>query len=172
MKKYGALNRGLAIAGTVLVAFPIVAMLFMALERLIRSGRFRADWLIPAELFPMVFVGAVALLVAALRSRTRRALIGWVIGVMFGCIALGAIYTMASGLASGRTEPEGFVWVVAVVLIGGFVVSVGVLSIAGALLTVDLFRGHGALPAEPDATEPMPADEPPPDQPPLPTAPA
>ncbi|MDO8914902.1 MAG: hypothetical protein Q7W16_02315 [Coriobacteriia bacterium] len=75
MSKTGGLTKGLAIAGTLLVWSPIVAMLVTSIPGSVRSMRFRLDWLMPAELSPLVAVGAILLLAAVLLARARR---GWV----------------------------------------------------------------------------------------------
>lgn len=138
MKK-DALTRTLAISGTTLVAFPIAAMLATSLFGSIAAGRFRMDYLIPAELGLFVIAGAVLLLWAAIRAHSRRGLIGWGIGVGAGLIVGTQLFAVATGLASGDTEPTG--WLIAVMLAGiaGYVGAVIELIVAGSLLIRDLF---------------------------------
>jgi hypothetical protein len=151
MKRTDAFTKTLAIVGTVLVWVPVVAPLVFTGWGDIGTERFNFDWLIPAELAPVMFVGGGLLLWAALRAHARRALVAWGLGIAVGSIAVGALLTTVTGLASGATEPRGLLWVA---LIGPIVVLVGAtieLGVAGVLLTMDLFahREHASPPAAP-----------------------
>jgi hypothetical protein len=140
MKRAGVLTKSLAAIGTVLVGFPILAPLLLMLAR-VGSGRpMRIDWLIPAELFPLALVGAVLLLVAAFRAGSRKKTVG--LGIVAAVVGLGGgmILTAVSGLASGRTEPEGWLWALVVVPIALYTAAVVELTVAGALLIGDVFR--------------------------------
>ena len=70
----------LAIVGTVLVGLLILVPILLGIVSLFQDGRFRLDYLMPAELFPLVLVGGGLLLWAALRQRRFRGLIGWGLG--------------------------------------------------------------------------------------------
>ena len=59
----------LAVAGTVLVWIPLLAPVFFSVMFLIRSGMFRMDYLMPAELFLVALIGGALLIWAALRAR-------------------------------------------------------------------------------------------------------
>ena len=111
MKKTGLLTKVLAIVGAVLVWFPIVATVVTAAAGSIRSRTLRFDYLMPAELFPVVLAGAGLLLWAALRARSRRELIGWGLAMMLALLVGGQVVASATGLASGETEPAGWPWV-------------------------------------------------------------
>ncbi len=139
MKK-DALTKALAIAGTVLLWFPIVATLGLSLFGSIRSGMFRFDWLIPAELFTVVLVGGALLLWAAIRAHARRGLVGWGIGVAVGLLLGGQLVAEVTGLASGDIEPTS--WAAAAVAAAVVVYSAAVveLGVTGVLLVRDLFR--------------------------------
>jgi hypothetical protein len=56
-----AFTKFLAIAGAVLVWFPLLAPVLFWIPRLVRGGMFifRFDYLIPAELFPFTLLGGV-----------------------------------------------------------------------------------------------------------------
>jgi hypothetical protein len=100
----------LAIIGTVLVWLPIIAPLFFSLLYLARTGRWRLDYLMPAELGLLVAVGACALVAAALLARSRLKLIGGAIALAIGMLVGGQALAVATGLASGETEPVGWCW--------------------------------------------------------------
>ena len=142
MKYQTVLARVLAIFGTVLVWVPVLAPLAFTRWSNIGTGHFNFDWLIPAELAPVMLIGGGILMVAALLTQCRRALIAWGLVIAFGSIALGAILVSATGLASGETEPAGILWAA---LIGPIVLLVGAnveLGVAGILLAKDLFAQH------------------------------
>ena len=110
MKRSGLLTKVLAIAGTVLVWFPIAATVVTAVAGSVASRTLRFDYLMPAELFPVALVGAGLLLLAALLARSRRGLIGWGLGLMLALLIGGQAVASATGLASGETEPAGWPW--------------------------------------------------------------
>jgi hypothetical protein len=76
MGNKGVLTKILAVIGTVLVWIPILAPILLTIAELIRTGMFRLDYLMPAELFPLALVGGGLLLWAALRRRRFRGMIG------------------------------------------------------------------------------------------------
>ncbi len=57
----------LALAGTILAWLPVAAPILFSGARLGRGGMFHIDYLMPAELFPLVLAGGGLLLWAALR---------------------------------------------------------------------------------------------------------
>ena len=65
----------IAFAGTLLVWFPILAPVVISVARFVSDRRFRFDYLIPAELFPLALAGGGLLLWAALRVHSRQKLI-------------------------------------------------------------------------------------------------
>ena len=140
MKKTGSLVRTLAVAGTILVALPVVAPFVLGLMRLASGGGFLLDFLMPAELFPVVLVGAVLLLIAARMAHTRFRLVAWGLGLAIAMLAFVTLYAQFSGLADGRTEAAGLVLAVAMAGIAIFVAAVVEIAVAGVLLVRDLFR--------------------------------
>lgn len=149
MKKTDGLTKGLALIGTVLMWFPIVVTLGFGAMRTIATGRLSVDWLMPAELFPVVLVGGALLLWASLRAHSRRGLVIAGVAATAGLLVLGQLLAVVTGLASGETEPTGWEAVVVTGAIALYAAGVVVLAVAGVLLVRDLFR-HGAA-AEPPA---------------------
>lgn len=140
MGKKDNLTKVLAIVGTVLVWIPVLAPALFSLAFLIQARVFRFDYLMPAELFPAVLVGGGLLLWAALRARARRGLIG---GSLAGAVILpvaGQALASVTGLASGRTEPTGWPWVLVLASLVLFIVALVVLGVGGVLLLRDLFK--------------------------------
>lgn len=69
------LTRALAGLGEALVALPLLAPVVFGLMVAMRSGQWHFDYLLPAELFPMVLAGGAVLGWAAWRLHAHRALI-------------------------------------------------------------------------------------------------
>ena len=138
MEKKNTFTRVLAAAGTVLVWLPLAAPIIFTLIRLVESGRFMLDFLMPFEIFPLVLLGSGLLIWAAIRSKLRIKHIGWAFGAAVILMMLGLLLAQVSGLASGRIEPDG-TWDTAVsgLLIASDIALV-VTAVGGALLVRDL----------------------------------
>jgi hypothetical protein len=145
MPNTGPLTKALALAGTLLAWFPILATIALSVAGSIAAGALRCDYLMPAELFPVALVGGLLLLWAALRARSRRGPVGWGLGLMAALLVGGQALAVASGLAAGEIEPVGLPWVLVVASIVGYAVALSEVGIAGLLLLNDLFgRGKRA----------------------------
>jgi len=140
MEKKGVLTKILAIVGTVLVWFPILAPIVISAVVTTRSHRFRFDYLMPAELFPFALVGAGLLIWAALRARSRRGLIGWGFGIAVALLVIGQVLAVVTGLASGETEPVGWPWAVVLTSLVVYSLAIVVTGVGGILLLRDLFK--------------------------------
>lgn len=130
----------LALLGTLLVWVPIFAPLIFSIGFLATSHGFRFDYLMLAELFPVVLAGGLALLWAAFRARMRRKIIGWGLGIAVGMLVGGQLLAVLTGLASGEAEPTGWPWALVVASLAAFSLSVVALGAGGILLLTDLFR--------------------------------
>jgi hypothetical protein len=139
VQKRDGLARGLAIAGTVLIWIPLALPILFAFTRYARARMFRVDYLMPAELFPMVAVGACLLLWAALRARSRQKLIAWGIGIAVTGLIASQGLAVVTGLASGETGPAGVWWALVLGLYGLYPLALIVTGVGGALLLHDLF---------------------------------
>ena len=105
MEKKDGLTKILAIFGTVLMWFPVLAPFLASTGLFIRSGMFRFDYLMPAELFPSALLGGAMLLWAALRAHSHQKLIGWGLALAVIMLFGGQAVAVVTGLASGETEP-------------------------------------------------------------------
>lgn len=139
MERTGALTKALATVGTVLAWCPIAATLILAAVGLFEARRFRFDYLMPAELFPLALAGGALLLWAAARARMQRKAIGWGIAAMLGLLVGGQALAVVTGLASGETEPAGWRWILVMAAIAGYTLALVEVGCAGALLMRDLF---------------------------------
>ena len=140
MEKKGVLTKILAIVGTVLVWFPILAPVLLSVAVITRERMFRFDYLMPAELFPATLVGGCLLIWAALRARSRRRLLGWGLGIATGSLAGGQVLAVITGLASGEIEPAGWWWALVLASIVIYSLALVVMGVGGLLLLGDLFK--------------------------------
>ncbi|MBN1438804.1 MAG: GNAT family N-acetyltransferase [Anaerolineales bacterium] len=138
MNKRGWFTKLLALVGTILVWLPLLLPILFTGIRLIRGGSFMLDFLMPAEFFPLVLVGGLLLCWAGWRARLRRRFLG-------GSLALGAVLLLgsqglavATGLASGKAEPEGWRLAVVIAPLIGYILAVLALGGAGMMLVRDL----------------------------------
>jgi hypothetical protein len=138
------LTKILAVVGAVLVWFPILATLLTSLIGSVRSGGFRFDYLMPLELFPSVFLGCGLLLWAALRARVPHKFIGGGFAIIIALLVGGQSFAVVTGLASGETEPVGWVWTLVIASIVLYSLTLIELAVAGMFLLRDLFKPeHG-----------------------------
>jgi peptidoglycan/LPS O-acetylase OafA/YrhL len=142
MAKKGVLTKTLAIVGTVLVWFPILAPILFSVLALTIERMFRFDYLMPAELFPAALIGGGLLLWAALRARSRRRLIGWGLGIAVGLLVGGQALAVVTGLASGETEPAGWWFALVLASIAAYSLALVAMGVGGALLLRDLFKAR------------------------------
>ncbi len=142
MHKKNVLTKILAIAGTILVWLPVVALVVITGAVLIQRGEFHVDYLIPAELFPVFLGGGLLLLWAAIRAKCYRLWIGAGLGAVGVLIVSGQVIALLTGLATGETEPGGWQWALvlgAIILYDLAVVAVGV---GGILLILKIFKNE------------------------------
>ncbi len=139
MQKRSVAGKVLAVLGTVLVWLPILAPLVFGLIRFMGMGRFSFDFLMPAELFPVVLVGSLLLIWAAALTRSYRAPIigGFILAVVL--LVGGQVLAVVSGLASGETEPQGIWWVLVIALFVLYICALVTVGAAGILLLRRLF---------------------------------
>jgi hypothetical protein len=139
MEKKNTLNKILAIMGTVLVWFPLLAAVILSIAHLIRSGKFLFDFLIPAEIFYVILIGGALLIWAAVRAKTYWAWIIWSLVGAVVCLVASQGLAMVTGIASGTRPAEGFWWIMVMVLMGLVIVAEIIEGIGGILLTRKLF---------------------------------
>ena len=139
MEKKGPLTKGLAVAGTALAWFPILATALTAASGLIGERVLRIDYLMPAELFPFALVGGGLLMWAALRAHSRRRLIAWGLAVAVGLLIAGQVLATVTGLASGETEPTGWPWALVLASLVLYTFALVEIGTAGVLLVRDVF---------------------------------
>jgi len=145
MERTGLLTRILATVGTALVWFPMLAPILLSALFFVRVRILHFDYLIPLELFPSVLLGGGMLFWAALRARSRRRLIGGGLAAAAGLLVVGQALVVVTGLASGRTEPEGWLGVVVLAWVAGYCAAVAATGVGGVMLLRELFmHSHAA----------------------------
>jgi hypothetical protein len=139
MDKKTAFTKFLAVAGTVLIWLPMLAPLVFGLISLADDGRFRFDYLIPAELFPVVLLGGLLLLWAAWRAKAEKGLIGWGFLSIILMLVISQGVAVLTGLASGETEPGGWQMTLVLVFLGLFWLGLIAVGVGGIRLARRLF---------------------------------
>jgi len=132
MEKKTVLSKILAVVGTVLVWFPILAPLVLGFISLGMDGVYRLDYLMPAELGILVFVGGALLIWGAIRTGYRRKIILWGFGLAAGSIAI--------LMAFGDVVPGGLEWAIAIGLLVTYALAIMIMGVGGILLWRDLFK--------------------------------
>lgn len=134
------LTRALAGLGEALVALPLLAPVVFGLMVAMRSGQWHFDYLLPAELFPMVLAGGAVLGWAAWRLHAHRALIAGALVAAVACLFGSQGLAVLTGLADGSIPPEGWPWVAVLTGLGLYVLAVVVLAVGGGLLIRQAWR--------------------------------
>ena len=132
MEKKDTLSKILAIVGTVLVWIPILAPVVFGFVSLGMDGVYRFDYLMPAELGILAFVGGALLLWTAFRAKSQQGIIAWGLGIAAGSIAV--------LMAFGDVEPGSLEWAIVVGLLIAYSLAIVVMGIGGVLLWRDLFK--------------------------------
>jgi len=132
MEKKSKLSKILIVVGTILILFPILAPLVLGFISLGVDGIYRLDYLMPAELGILVFVGGALLLWGALRIRLRQGQIAWGFGLAVGSIAILVSF--------GDVEPGSLKWAIAVGLLVTYTLAIMLMGVGGILLWRDLFK--------------------------------
>ena len=140
MEKKRTFTKILAIAGTVLAGFPIAAPILLSAVFLIQERMFRFDYLMPMELFFFTLIGGALLIWAAFWAHSRQKLIGWSLSIAAGLFFGSQALAVATGLASGATEPAGLWWSVVVAMLIIYILTVIAIATGGVLLLGDLFK--------------------------------
>lgn len=132
--------KALAVIGTVFVLLPVLAPIFFTIVSLLVRGQFRFDFLMPAELFPLVLLGGIVLLVSAHMAKQSKKRIGTSLGAAAVLLILSQGIAVVTGLADGRVDPSGWQGYVVLGMIGIFDIAVLGMGIGGIALLKRLFK--------------------------------
>ncbi|MEZ4832233.1 MAG: hypothetical protein R2873_09580 [Caldilineaceae bacterium] len=131
----------LAVAGTWFVWFPILATLVLSAIGSWRDQTFRFDFLMPAELFPVAVLGGALLLWAAYRAHELLRPSPGRLVLAVAWLAGGQLFAVVTGLASGETEPVGWLLSLALSTVVLYTLSVVEVGVTEQLTRGDLFAG-------------------------------
>ena len=140
MDKKGTFTKLLTYAGLLLVWFPLVAPVLISLIFFAQEGDFRLDYLMPAELFLFALGGSLLLLWAAIKAKSRVKIIAWGLGVAIFMLVGGQALAVATGLASGETQPDGWQWALVVGSLVIYILAIIAVGVGGILLLKELFK--------------------------------
>jgi len=140
MKNNSLLNKILTISGLTLVWLPILIPLVFLVVHLISTGSFLFDFLMPAELGLMVFIGAGLLMWASISNHTRIKWIAWGYGIAVVLLLGGQGLAVLTGLASGDIAASGWKYNLVLGMMIGYDLAVVALGLGGIMLAIDLFR--------------------------------
>lgn len=132
--------RVLVAVGTALVWLTVLSPAALAVIGVFAGRRFGFDYLLPAELCPVALVGGGLLLWAALRARSRRAIIGCGLAIGAGLLVAGMALATVTGLASGDIEPTGWQWALVTASLGVYCLALVAIGAGGLMLLRDLGR--------------------------------
>lgn len=119
-------SRILSIVGTVMVWIPIFAPVVFGFASLVMDGIYRFDYLMPAELGILAFIGGALLLWGAIRAKSRQAIIAWGLGIAVGSIAILNVF--------GDVAPGSWKWALAVGLLITYSAAIVATGVGGVLL--------------------------------------
>ncbi len=146
-KQKSALAKIFAVSGTLLLLAPILFMLVTAVVGSIADNRLLFDYLMLAELFPLVALGLVLLVLGSITSRVLPKWIGWTSAAALILLAASMIFAQASGLSSGVQSMQSGAFVLVVIGIALYNVLILGIAILGILLVKKLFQKQPEPPA-------------------------
>ena len=147
-KQRSVLTKIFTISGTLMLWAPILFMFVTAIIGSIMRKALLFDYLMLAEMFPIVALGLVLLVLASLLSGTFRKWFGWGSVAALVTLSCGQIFASVSGLASGALAENGAAFAVVIASIVIYNIIVVALAILGILLIRRLFRkSPDAVPA-------------------------
>jgi hypothetical protein len=135
-KKKSALSKIFAVSGAILLWAPILFMFLTAIISSIARKTVLFDFLILAELFPVIVLGLVLLVLASLLSRIFRKWFIWGSIVALVSLVFGQILAVSSGLASGDIPASGGIFIT----VNGTMILFNIIVIALAILAIVLLR--------------------------------
>jgi hypothetical protein len=140
MENRGLLTKILAVTGTALAWFPILAPVYFSLMALNGGRAFFFDYLAPVEYFPAALAAGGLLVWAAQRAHSRLRIIAWGLGIVGGLLVVAVLLAQVNGLVSGRTAAAGFWLVLSLVALVVYTLAVIAMGLGGVLLVRDLFQ--------------------------------
>ena len=148
LKQKSALTKIFAISGTILLWAPFLFMLVTAIWGSIQQKSLMIDYLMLAELFPIVALGLILLVLASLISRVYAKWFGWGSVAALVALAGGQIFATVTGLAAGASTQANAAMTIVIVSIVIF----NLIILALAILSIVFLRQLFSKAASPEAT--------------------
>ncbi len=139
MLKHGYIFKALAVIGTILLWIPIIFPILLAIISFFESGKFRFDYLMPAELFPSALLGAIILLVCSYKAKRYRRFLTWSFFAALIFLLSSQSIAVLTGLASGDVEPTPLLLTVVLIPLAVYSLLLIVMGTSGCLLCRDIF---------------------------------
>ncbi|MCE5188131.1 MAG: hypothetical protein LLF75_02945 [Eubacteriales bacterium] len=139
-KLKSTLSKVFAIAGTLLLAAPILFMIVVAVIGSVASQTFLFDYLMLAEVYPVILLGLILLVLASLFARVFSKWIGWGSAAALILLAGSLLYANASGLATGALTSSSGAFIAVVIGIALYSLLVLGIAVLGMLLIKNLFQ--------------------------------
>ena len=149
-KQKSALAKIFSVSGTLLLVAPILFMLVTAVVGSIAGKALLFDYLMLAELFPIVALGLVLLVLGSIASRILPKWIGWSSAAALILLAASLLFANASGLSSGAQSMQSGAFTLVVIGIAVYNVLILGIAILGILLVKKLFQKQPEAPATVD----------------------
>ena len=139
-KLKSTLTKIFAITGTLLLVGPILFMIVTAVIGSIASKTFLFDYLMLAEVFPVILLGLILLVLTSLLSRVFPKWIGWGSAAALILLAGALLYANVSGLSSGAIPAQGGAFLIVVIGVALYSLLVVGIAILGVILVKKLFQ--------------------------------
>ena len=139
-KQKSALTKIFAASGAVLLWGPLLFMIVTGIWGSIQQKSLLFDYLMLAELFPIVALGLILLVLASLVSRTYAKWFGW--GGVAALVALtgGQIFATVTGLTSSASTQANAAMTIVIISIAIFDLVIIVLAVLSIILVRRLFQ--------------------------------
>ena len=139
-KQKSALTKIFAVSGAVLLWGPLLFMIVTGIWGSIQQKSLLFDYLMLAELFPIVALGLILLVLASLVSRTYAKWFGW--GGVAALVALtgGQIFATVTGLTTSASTQANAAMTIVIISIAIFDLVIIVLAVLSIILVRRLFQ--------------------------------
>ena len=146
-KQKSALTKIFAVSGAVLLWGPLLFMIVTAIWGSIQQKSLLFDYLMLAELFPIVALGLILLVLASLISRTYAKWFGWGCVAALVALAGGQIFATVTGLATSASSQANTAMTIVIISIAIF----NLIILGLAILSIVFLRQLFSKAASPEA---------------------
>lgn len=141
-RQKSALSKIFSVAGAILLWAPILFMFATAIFGSIAGKTLLFDYLMLAELFPLIAFGLVLLVLTSLMTHLYRKWFGWGALAALVTLSAGQVFATVSGLASGALVEHGAIFAIVIATILVYNLVIIALAILSLVLIKQLFQKH------------------------------